>query len=118
MNLAQVYAEGYEYNPVAMRRFAAVEYKAKRKYRGPSKSNQPIMRVPLQKELWRVLKKSIAPLDVKNIYERLPESVKVGNYKRSANVFLWGWANRGWLHAQGARPHTVYCIEGQTCPKL
>lgn len=101
------------------------KYKRQRRFRGPSKSNEPIMRTPLQRGLWKAVKEAPEPIGVKEIYEALPPDLKVGDYKNQANVFIFGWVNRGWLQPHGKRPNTRYSITVRTeeqkeiqCPKL
>lgn len=119
MNLAQTYAEGYEYRPCAMARFAGekIDFTEQFDLLGKITNERPVIRTKTQRQLWMILTSATRPLSATDIYGRFDEELTISEQSGLRHQMA-KWALKKFLQQTGGKTRQKYSIRGIACPKL
>ena len=119
MNLAQVYAEGYEYQPVAMARFAdaKIDFQEQFDLMGKVEGNRPIIRTKTQLQLWEILCAATRPLSMAEIYARFEDELSQSEQSGLRHQMV-KWSFKKFIKPHGGRMRQKYSLGSLACPTL
>lgn len=119
MNLAQVYAEGYEYRPVALARFAdaRVDFQEQFDLMGKVSGNRPIIRTKTQQTLWQILCAATRPLSMAEIYARFEDELSKSEQSGLRHQMV-KWTHAKFVMQAGKQMRSKYSLGSLACPKL